>query len=174
MKKIECSPIDLVTWVDPNNLQANDYNPNQVAKVELDLLKFSIEKNGWIQPVLITTKNIIIDGFHRVLLAKKMEWLVPCVALELSEPERMYLTIRINRAKGTHVAFKMADIIKKLVKDHGQSAEVIMKNIGATKEEVSLLMLEDIFERFDVKNHVYNPATIPGEAKEARPGASGA
>jgi len=135
-----------------------------VAKQELQLLALSIQKQGWVQPVLITKDGTIIDGFHRSQVAKQMGWEVPCAVLALTEPERMLLTVRINRAKGTHVAFKMADMVKALVKEHGVSIETLCKEIGASREEINLLMLEDVFEKFDVKNHTYNQAQIPGKS----------
>jgi len=157
LKKLR-APLEQIEWRDPNTLTSNDYNPNHVAKTELRLLGLSIERTGWIQPVLITPAGVIIDGFHRSMIAKDKQWLVPCAILDISEVERMFLTIRINRAKGTHVAFKMADVIQSLVKDHGVGIEAVAANIGATKEEINLLLIEDVFEKFDVKNHKYNEA----------------
>ena len=37
--KLDKHPINKVLWVDKNKVQANDYNPNSVAKIELKLLQ---------------------------------------------------------------------------------------------------------------------------------------
>lgn len=152
MMKIEDMPISNVQWVDVEKLKANDYNPNVVFSKEMELLKFSILRNGWIQPVLVTQDFVIIDGFHRSTIAKVDKDIramsggkVPVVVMNLSEPERMLLTIRINRAKGSHIALKMSDIIKKLVNDYCIPPEQICKEIGANKDEVDLLMMENVF-----------------------------
>lgn len=152
MMKIEDMPISNVQWVDVDKLKANDYNPNVVFSKEMELLKFSILRNGWIQPVLVTQDFVIIDGFHRSTIARvdkdvqaMSNGKVPVVVMNLTEPERMLLTIRINRAKGSHVALKMSDIIKKLVNEYGVPPEQICKEIGANRDEVDLLMMENVF-----------------------------
>lgn len=166
---IEQMPINNIQWIDVKELKANDYNPNVVFTKEMELLKFSLLKQGWIQPVLVTQDYEIIDGFHRSSLAKADKQVqkmtggkVPVVVMNLSEPQRMLLTIRINRAKGSHVAVKMSDIIKSLVNDYGMPVKDICKEIGATKDEIELLQLEDVFKKHNVnKESKYSKAWIP-------------
>lgn len=167
--KIEEMPISQVQWVDVDLLSANDYNPNVVFTKEMQLLKLSIMKQGWIQPILVTQDYVIIDGFHRATLAKTEKDLrnmtggkVPVVVMNLSEPERMLLTIRMNRAKGSHVAVKMSDIVKTLVNEYGMPVKQICQEIGATKDEVDLLMLDNVFKKmkFD-ETTKYSKAWVP-------------
>ncbi|QFG05394.1 ParB-like nuclease domain protein [Bacillus phage 022DV001] len=167
------NPIENVEWIDVDAIEANDYNPNVVMNQELKLLEFSIVKNGWIQPILVNQEVgqkgfTIIDGYHRYTLAKTSKKLrerdkgkVPCVTMRLPEPERMLLTIRINRAKGTHVSYKMSDIIKKLINEHNINPKYIGESIGATKAEIDLLMTEDVFKKLDIQNHKYSKAWYP-------------
>ena len=161
-------PISKVFWIEVDELKDNDYNPNVVYTLEMKLLEHSIFKNGWIQPILISNDKIIIDGFHRATIAKtskkirdKFGTKVPVVALNISEPERMLLSIRINRAKGSHIAQRMADIIKALVNKHGYTVEQICQEMGATKEEITLLLMDDVFKALDIKNHQYSEAWEP-------------
>lgn len=162
-------PISTVTWVDVDKLTANDYNPNVVFTKEMELLKFSILRQGWIQPILVTQDFVIIDGFHRATLCKADEEVraltdgkVPVVIMDLSEPERMLLTIRINRAKGSHIAVKMSDIIKTLVNEYGIPVKEICNEIGATKDEVDLLMMDNIFKKYNIDdNSKYSNAWVP-------------
>lgn len=169
--KIEEMPISNIQWVDVNKLTANDYNPNVVFSKEMELLKLSILKNGWIQPILVTHEFVIIDGFHRASLAKADKKVnaftggkVPVVIMELNEPERMLLTIRINRAKGSHIAIKMSDLIKKVVNDYGMPIDEICRQIGATKDEVELLLMDDVFKKFDItKETKYSKAWVPNK-----------
>lgn len=162
-------PISNVEWVDVNKLSANDYNPNVVYSKEMELLKFSILRQGWIQPILVTQDFVIIDGFHRASIAKVDKEVnemtngkVPVVIMNLTEPERMLLTIRINRAKGSHIAIKMSDIIKSLVNEHGMPVKDICKEIGATKNEIDLLMMDNVFKKHKVdENSKYSNAWIP-------------
>jgi ParB-like chromosome segregation protein Spo0J len=166
-KMLPYNPIEHIVWLNPDELSANDYNPNVVQPDEMRLLELSIRKNGWVQPVLVTQERVVIDGYHRSTLARKHHWLVPCCVLNISEPERMLLTIRINRAKGTHVAFKMADIAKKLVRDFAMTREYIAQEIGASLDEVELLLTEDVFKRLDVENTPYSQAWQPKPPTQA-------
>jgi len=166
---IKDMPISNVEWVDVEKLSANDYNPNVVFSKEMELLKFSLLRQGWIQPILVTQDFVIIDGFHRASLCKADKEVaamtggkVPVVIMQLTEPERMLLTIRINRAKGSHIAIKMSDIIKSLVNDHGFPVADICKEIGATKDEIELLMMENVFKKHNVnKESKYSKAWVP-------------
>ena len=156
-------------WVDVDLLTANDYNPNVVFSDEMKLLKFSIQKNGWIQPILVTQEYCIIDGFHRATLAKMHKDItadgkVPVVMMQMSEPERMMLTIRINRAKGSHIAVKMSDIIHKLSKEYGIPLAQIGEGIGARKDEVELLLMDNVFQQKGINEETkYSRAWIPNK-----------
>jgi ParB-like chromosome segregation protein Spo0J len=170
MTKHENDPISRIEWRDTNTLNHNDWNPNCVFTPELKLLEFSILKQGWIQPILINNDGLIIDGFHRASLARdsvklkeKYAGKVPCVVMDLTRPEAMLLTIRINRAKGSHVAFRMADIIKELIDVHLIDAQQVAKEIGATQDEISLLYQDGVFASKDIKNYKYSKAWYPSD-----------
>ena len=161
-------PISKIDWVNVDKLKANDYNPNVVFNAELKLLKFSLLKQGWIQPVLVTQDYEIIDGFHRASLCKTDKEVnamtngrVPVVVMHLEEWERKTLTIRINRAKGSHIALKMSSIIKSLVEEHGMNTKTIAKEIGATKQELDVLLMENVFKALDVENKEFSKAWYP-------------
>lgn len=166
MKKKQ--PIDNIRWISVDILKANDYNPNHVFKQEMQLLHTSITRNGWLQPIIINHDMTIIDGYHRVTLVKtskplyeETNGLVPCIVLDLNEVERKLLTIRINRAKGTHTAYKMSEVIHDL-HHNGLTTHSIAKEIGATKDEVELLLEDSIFtkEKFN-ETSKYSQAWTP-------------
>lgn len=161
-------PIERIEWRQAGDLCANDYSPNVVLNAELKLLSASILRNGWIQPILISADGVIIDGFHRWWLSvndkavrERYGGRVPCVVLDLSEPERMLLTVRINRAKGVHVAAKMHDLVTKVHQTYGYSVKEISEQIGATFAEVDLLLREGVFDALNIKQHRYSRAWVP-------------
>lgn len=45
-------PVDLIQWVPADQVQANDYNPNKVAPIEMELLHTSIRLDGFTQPIV--------------------------------------------------------------------------------------------------------------------------
>lgn len=55
-------------WVKADEVVANDYNPNVMAPGEKKLLKQSLEKDGFTQPVVVSEEKnhyLVVDGFHR-------------------------------------------------------------------------------------------------------------
>lgn len=167
VERLRSQPISRIVWEDPNVLTANHWNPNHVLTKEMRLLEFSMKRQGWIQPILISSDRVIIDGFHRHTIAKRNGWLVPCAVLDISPIERKLLTVRINRAKGVHIAVKMADLIKELLAD-GATKEQIAQEIGGDTAEVELLMKEDVFEKFKLDGHQYSKAWIPRKVHEKK------
>ena len=62
-------PVDFVRWVRNDKVYANDYNPNSVAPPEMELLRVSIDADGYTQPIVSMPDDEggyeVIDGFHR-------------------------------------------------------------------------------------------------------------
>jgi len=162
-------PIDNIEWVDVNSLNSNDYNPNVCGGLEYKLLAHSIKKQGWIQPILAdTATRTIIDGFHRWNLTKTDAEMfkltggkVPVAFLDITEAERKMLTVRINRAKGVHVAFRMHELVSSLVHDYDLTIDQVAEGIGAPTSEIETLLLEDVFEKKQVKTTNYSRGWRP-------------
>ena len=164
-------PLNNIQWLDANELQANDYNPNAVFSPELRLLERSILKTGWVQPVLISRDNVIIDGFHRWSLSKdskkireKYKGKVPCAVLEVDRGEAMVLTVRMNRAKGSHIAVRMSEMIKELIDTHKYDVDELAAELGATKKEIDLLYQDGVFKARNIKDYKYAKAWVPAES----------
>jgi ParB-like chromosome segregation protein Spo0J len=167
-------PISHIEWRDAATLDGNDYNPNVVFTPELRLLEKSILMTGWVQPVLCNKAGIIIDGFHRAMLSRDSKALreryhgrVPCAVLDVTRPEAMLMTIRINRAKGTHVAVRMSEIVRELVDVHHVSPEQIASEIGATMDEIALLRQDGVFKMKNIAGYAYSKAWYPKEQAKA-------
>ena len=161
-------PIVNIQWVDAHELTANDYNPNVVFGPELKSLEKNILAIGWVQPVIASTSNVIIDGFHRTMLSRESKALnakykgkVPCVMFDVPRDEAMILTVRMNRAKGSHVAVRMSDMVKELIDDHKWEAKELAKELGATKKEVDLLYQDGVFKFRNIKDYKYSNAWYP-------------
>lgn len=165
-------PISRIEWRDASSLNANDYNPNVVFTPELKLLERSILKTGWVQPVLITEDGTIIDGFHRHRLAQdsaklreKYHGKVPCAVMDITPQEAMVVTIRMNRAKGSHVAVRMSEIVHKLIDEMGMLPEELAQDIGASKAEIDLLYQDGVFKMKNIKDYKYSKAWIPSDTR---------
>jgi ParB-like chromosome segregation protein Spo0J len=153
-------PIMNVKLVDIDKIIANDYNPNKVATPEMKLLELSILEDGYTQPIVTyydaeQDKYIIVDGFHRYTVGKKLQLKeLPIVVIDKPIEDRIASTIRHNRARGTHQIDSMQEIMKILI-DSGKSDNWISKHLGMDKDEVlRLKQLTGLAELF--KNHEFS------------------
>ena len=168
-KKIEFPVLD-VKMIPIKKVEANDYNPNKVARPELKLLKLSIEQDGYTQPIVAYhdkthDKYIIVDGFHRYYCARRYFNLkeIPIVVINKRLNNRMASTIRHNRARGTHQIKDMSNIVKELSKV-GWSDERIEKELGMDKDEViRLKQITGLKEAF--QNHEFSKSWEEFERK---------
>lgn len=142
---IEHQPINNVVWVHRDELKANDYNPNSVAKVELELLKQSIIEDGWTTALVCRRDNTIVDGFHRFTVSGEpivyqlTDGMLPVSYLaDKAKDELMASTIRHNRARGVHGVDPMSDIVAELRAD-GWTDDDFGLRLGMEDEEVERL-----------------------------------
>jgi len=157
MENTSKQPVSNIVWIHREELCPNLYNPNVVAPAEMDLLRESILSEGWLFPILVFAKSIqianitnnealdkhtILDGFHRYTLSGEKAiyaltgGYVPAIVMNPKNP--LAVTVRMNRAKGTHTVLKMSEIIEYEVKS-GKPVEDIMQEFGMEFEEVRRL-----------------------------------
>lgn len=149
-------PVNAVRWVPAEQVRANDYNPNSVAKPEMDLLRRSIEADGYTQPIVVWEVEggyEVIDGFHRHLVGKEMGLThLPVVVVNRESTDRndrIASTIRHNRARGKHKIDSMSDIVVELSRRNWSDAK-IARELGMDADEVLRLKqvsgLAELFE----------------------------
>lgn len=159
----------MIEWRNVDDLRANHWNPNRVAKRELKLLEHSLLKSGWIQPIIVNNSNLIIDGFHRWRLscesAKiRARWngMIPCVVMDMPDDEAMAQTVRINKAKGKHITVSLQEIIQDLHKNYNWDSERLQTEFGMNDREVEILLAESVFDIMEGLNeHEYTQAWYP-------------
>lgn len=144
---VKAQPVDRVRWVPIDSVSPNDYNPNAVARMEMQLLHRSIEADGYTQPVVVVPGDkpdtyVIVDGFHRYFIARnsadireRQNGLLPVVVLDKSMNERMAATVRHNRARGRHSVDGMANMVYKML-DEGWGDVEICAELGMQAEEL--------------------------------------
>lgn len=150
MNKKFKSPVYNVIAVPMDKIVANDYNPNHVAKREMQLLYQSIKEDGYTMPIVCfydkeNDKYIIVDGFHRYTIMLKYKniyerenGMIPVSVIEKDINDRMASTIRHNRARGKHEVELQAALVGML--KQGWDELKIMKELGMTLDEVQRLM----------------------------------
>jgi len=141
-------PVDFVAWVPAPTVHANDYNPNAVAPPEMELLRLSIEEDGYTQPIVVhrtEQHEEIVDGFHRHRVGKEVEIIRKRVhgylpVTRVNEDRagidaRIAATIRHNRARGEHSVAGMVNIVR-MLHVQGWENEKIEKELGMSADEV--------------------------------------
>lgn len=142
------SPVYNVKRVPIEKIHANRYNPNHVAKPEMDLLYQSIKIDGYTMPIVCdydekTDSYEIVDGFHRYTIMREHKdiydrengYLPVVTTYNTDISDKMASTIRHNRARGSHDIELMSNIVSELVQA-GMSDAWIAKNIGMDLDEI--------------------------------------
>ena len=144
------NPVNKILWVDKGLILANEYNPNLVAKREMELLRHSIDEDGFTQPIVTIWDNnkkkyVVVDGFHRYLVLSRYKDIrdrcdgkLPIVVIDKTEEGRMASTIRHNRARGKHLVDGMGDVVFKML-DKGMTEQQICRELGMEKDEIRRL-----------------------------------
>lgn len=150
MSKKFKSPVYNIIAVPVEKIEANDYNPNHVAKREMDLLYQSIKCDGYTMPVVCFYDEerdtyVLVDGYHRRLVMlthkdiyERENGHLPVSVIEKDLSDRMASTVRHNRARGKHEVELQASLVGML--KAGWDELKIMKELGMTLEEVQRLI----------------------------------
>lgn len=141
-------PVDCVVWVRAEQVVANDYNPNTVPPPEMELLRLSIEADGYTQPIVTFPEGAsheVVDGFHRSRVGKDVDAIssrckgrLPVTTIRPDRSERnnrIAATIRHNRARGKHGVEEMSRIVVELTR-RNWSPDKIAKELGMDADEV--------------------------------------
>lgn len=143
----EANPVDNVKWVPLEMVEPNDYNPNSVARREMELLYVSILHDGYTQPVVTIWdpgkgKYVIVDGFHRYYVCKTHKDIyernhgkLPVVVIDKDINDRMASTVRHNRARGSHSINGMSNLVFRML-DQGWDDASICNELGMEPEEL--------------------------------------
>lgn len=181
LSPFQSEPVDFVRWVKSPQVHQNDYNPNSVAPPEMELLRHSIQQDGYTQPIVTMPegdKFEVIDGFHRHRVGKecadiqsRIHGYLPVVSIKSDRRDRndrIASTIRHNRARGKHKVEAMSDIVIEL-KRRNWSDEKIGRELGMDADEVLRLCqitgLAEAFkdQQFSAAWEVQNDSGAGGE-----------
>lgn len=130
-----------------NELHLAQYNPRKHNKEQADQLKESINRFGFVDPVICNSSpkrhNILIGGHFRVEVAKEMNIKnIPVVYVNITDPEKeKELNIRLNKNTGEFDLDLLAEF-----------DEAFLKDIGFSSEELDdIFPIEEMPEVFDLE-----------------------
>jgi len=159
-----------VTYVPIGALKPNPWNPNRQTDHEQELLRRSMDEDGFTQPVLcahLTAEDLadpkleglpyevgdlmIVDGEHRWRTGAALGYQeIPAVVYPGSVVQARISTMRHNKARGTHDLDLEADLLRDL------------RELGALDWAQDSLMLDDV-EITRLLDDVHAPAALAGE-----------
>ena len=89
--------------VPTSSLTTDKSNPNVMTEKQLARLKSSIEKYGFIVPIITNKDLLVADGEQRLTIAKKLGMAkVPTIRLNVTDVDRRLLRQVLNKLRGEH------------------------------------------------------------------------
>lgn len=96
-------------------LKLAEYNPRVISDKDLSSLKRSLEKFGFIQPVVINKDFTVISGHQRIRAWQEMKHdTVPTIQLDITQKEEKALNLAMNKIGGEWDTEKLFSIMNEL------------------------------------------------------------
>ena len=102
--------------VDVGFLKVDGQNPNRMSARRLEALKKSIQRYGFVVPVITNRDLLVADGEHRLEAAKALGMRQVCVVrLPVDEVDRRLIRQVMNKLRGEHDLFMDAEEYYRIV-----------------------------------------------------------
>jgi ParB/RepB/Spo0J family partition protein len=144
-----------IEYVKINDLKPAEYNPRKLIKEQKEQLKKSIEKFGFVDPLIVNAapgrENVIIGGHQRWMVAKEMGFeTVPVIFVYIDDLEReKELNLRLNKNVGEWDFDLLASF-----------DENLLVEVGFSAEEISNISFNDVEELFVDINKLQNEFSV--------------
>ena len=125
--------------INAKDLKHFDRNPRTISKKDMDSLKKSIEKFGFVEPLVIDEDNVILGGNQRYDAAIELGMQdVPCWRIKgLSENEKFSLNVGLNKISGEWDEAELTKILSEIDENSD-----LLDFSGFSKEELNALTLQ--------------------------------
>jgi ParB/RepB/Spo0J family partition protein len=118
-----------------DSIHPNDWNPNIMKGSVYEFLKKSIQKYGFVQPVIVTPTGVIIDGEHRWKACKEIgKETIEVKVLDISDSQAMQQTINFNLTRGVLDSSKLGKLLLALEKELGR--DVLAESVALERRQV--------------------------------------
>ena len=112
--------------VDTEKLRVDGYNPNKLSVRRFEALKKSIQRWGFVVPIITNRDYLVADGEHRLKAAKELGMKqVSVVRLLVDDVDRRLLRQVMNKIRGEHDLFLDAEEYYRIVSE--DSRDLIKK-----------------------------------------------
>jgi len=113
-----------ITLVPVTQIKRDPTNPNVMSQAQMDGLRNSFRRFGYLQPVILDKDHVIVDGEHRLdIYLESGRTEIPCYVLDLDSEGKRLLRQTMNKLHGTHDRGKEADDLK-VIYDAGKLGDL--------------------------------------------------
>jgi len=119
------------------DIKPNPKNPRTITEYQSEALKRSINKFGFLQPIVVNKRNMqIVSGHQRLEAYKSLnKATVPVIFVNLNDKEEQALNVSMNRVGGEFKQEGLVDIIKDL-----QGQTNLLETTGLESKEIEALL----------------------------------
>jgi len=144
--ELKIPPAELV---DVEKLRVDHENPNRMSARQFKALRKSIERWGFIVPIITNRDYLVADGEHRLRAAKDLGMKqVSVVRLPVDDVDRRLLRQVMNKIRGEHDLFLDAEEYYRIVSE--DSRDLIKKLLNESDLRIdNLLKLREPYEYSD-------------------------
>ncbi len=139
------------------DLKPSNYNPRKISDKELLKLEDSMEKFGYVEPIIFNKKTSNIVGGHQrfKVLSKKLkpDDNIDVVIVDLDEYQEKALNLALNRISGDWEDIKLADILKD-IKDNSKE---LLKYTGFDENEILKILFNKNYNGSKLKDDFLFP-----------------
>ena len=143
-----------ITEIPVEKLTPNPWNPNRMSDEMRAKLKAYIEREGFVEPLVVRTKDNdfeILGGYHRWEIAGELAYeKVSCVIVDLDDRRAKILSVNLNEMKGQSLPNLLANLIHDLSKE--LTWEDLESQLPYTAEELKdvleILKIPDGLEKY--------------------------
>ncbi|MBF05303.1 hypothetical protein CL644_01195 [bacterium] len=146
-----------IEYVQTDSLRSSEYNPRKWSKEAIDQLKESIERYGFVDPLLANSapkrKGVVIGGHFRLSIAQELGIKeVPVVYLNIPDPKKeKELNIRLNKNTGEWDFDLLAKFDETFLSDIGFSSEEL-DSVFEVEDTPQEFNLQKELEKMNIKN----------------------
>ena len=161
-----------IKYVSASELKIPDWKATHILRPDLLVLSASLMEFGFIEPIHIraSTKEVI-DGSERLLLALNVSRIIdahgdmiPVIEHDCDGLTAMMMHLRLNRGRGSLVAKKTSNIIRKLKQSGKYNRHDFESLLCMKTDELEVMLEASIIKIRKISEHTYSRAWVPIEA----------
>ena len=127
-----------------------EYNPRKLSVSEKKQLRRSIDKFGFVEPIVVNYNNVVIGGHQRLKLLKEsgIENVMSSTPNRLlNEQEEKELNLRLNKNTGDwNIDLLLSNFDDILLQDVGFTVKDLKVDFGINKDECKQKEINSIFQ----------------------------